>query len=71
MANRLTSASDAHDSQSPPQWKADQLLQLIHRFNSHCIGVIGRAVAERSRKGSAHIWCGRSSASGRASRHAG
>lgn len=46
MANRLTSASDAHGSQSPPQWKADQLLQLIHRFNSHCIGVIGRAVAE-------------------------
>ena len=44
MANRLTSPGDAYGSQSP-QWKADQLLQLIHRFNSHCIGMISRAVS--------------------------
>lgn len=46
MGTQSIKAGDAHGPPPPPQWKADQLLQLIYRFNSYCIQLIGQAVAD-------------------------
>jgi hypothetical protein len=44
MSTHSNKAGDAYGPPPPPQWKAEQLLQLIYRFNSHCIQLIGQAV---------------------------